>query len=129
MADVVKGPAPDLTLWNKKDEALVIALLVTRNLDRLRTQLLEFFPTEKISVSAAGDLIVLSGEVGVTKPDARIFEALCTRYGLEPATTLFIDDNPPNVDGAVAAGLQALRFESAATLRGDLSRLGLLDRD
>ena len=36
--------ATDLTLWNKKDEALVIALLVTRNLDRLRTQLLEFFP-------------------------------------------------------------------------------------
>ena len=34
----------DLTLWNKKDEALVIALLVTRNLDRLRSQLLEFFP-------------------------------------------------------------------------------------
>jgi pilus assembly protein CpaC len=53
----------DLTLWNKRDEALVIALLVTRNLDRLRSQLLEFFPNEKISVSAAGDLIVLSGEV------------------------------------------------------------------
>ena len=60
----------DLTLWNKRDEALVIALLVTRNLDRLRSQLLEFFPTEKISVSAAGDLIVLSGEVS----DVRIPE-------------------------------------------------------
>jgi len=60
----------DLTLWNKRDEALVIALLVTRNLDRLRSQLLEFFPNEKISVSAAGDLIVLSGEVSdVRVPD------------------------------------------------------------
>jgi pilus assembly protein CpaC len=60
----------DLTLWNKRDEALVIALLVTRNLDRLRSQLLEFFPSEKISVSAAGDLIVLSGEVSdVRIPD------------------------------------------------------------
>ena len=29
----------DLTLWNKRDEPLVIALLVTRNLDRLRSQL------------------------------------------------------------------------------------------
>jgi Flp pilus assembly secretin CpaC len=64
----------DLTLWNKKDEALVIALLVTRNLDRLRTQLLEFFPTEKISVSAAGDLVVLSGEVADVRVPERAAE-------------------------------------------------------
>jgi pilus assembly protein CpaC len=64
----------DLTLWNKKDEALVIALLVTRNLDRLRTQLLEFFPTEKISVSAAGDLVVLSGEVSDVRVPERAAE-------------------------------------------------------
>ena len=64
----------DLTLWNKKDEALVIALLVTRNLDRLRSQLLEFFPNEKISVSAAGDLIVLSGEVSDVRVPERAAE-------------------------------------------------------
>ena len=64
----------DLTLWNKQDEALVIALLVTRNLDRLRSQLLEFFPTEKISVSAAGDLIVLSGEVSDVRVPERAAE-------------------------------------------------------
>jgi 2-haloacid dehalogenase len=75
------------------------------------------------------DGIVLSGEVGVIKPDARIFAELQTRYGLEPATTLFIDDNSANVDGALAAGLQAVRFESAATLRDYLSGLGLLDSD
>ena len=50
--------ATDLTLWNKRDEPLVLALLVTRNLDRLRSQLLEFFPNEKISVSAAGVPVV-----------------------------------------------------------------------
>jgi pilus assembly protein CpaC len=53
----------DLTLWNKRDEPLVLALQVTRNLDRLKTQLAELFPDEKITVSAAGDLVVLSGEV------------------------------------------------------------------
>jgi pilus assembly protein CpaC len=52
----------DLTLWNKKDEPLVLALLVSRNLDALRKQLKDLFPTEKIVVSAAGDLVVLSGE-------------------------------------------------------------------
>src|SRR5882724_11197769 len=52
----------DLTLWNKHDEPLVLALLVTRNLDALRKQLKELFPGEQINVSAAGDLVVLSGE-------------------------------------------------------------------
>jgi pilus assembly protein CpaC len=52
----------DLTLWNKRDEPLVLALLVTRNLDALRKQLKDLFPGEQINVSAAGDLVVLSGE-------------------------------------------------------------------
>jgi pilus assembly protein CpaC len=60
----------DLTLWNKRDEPLVLALQVTRNLDRLKTQLAELFPEEKITVSTAGDLVVLSGEVS----DVRIPE-------------------------------------------------------
>ncbi len=71
--------------------------------------------------------ILLSGEVGVTKPDARIYAELCTRFGLAPADTLFVDDSLPNVEGARAAGLQAVRFESAATLRDDLSSRGLLE--
>jgi len=52
----------DLTLWNKKDEPLVLALLVTRNLDALHRQVHDLFPAENIAVAAAGDLIVLSGE-------------------------------------------------------------------
>jgi pilus assembly protein CpaC len=52
----------DLTLWNRKDEPLVLALLVNRNLDALRKQLKDLFPGENITVSAAGDLVVLSGE-------------------------------------------------------------------
>lgn len=64
----------DLTLWNKRDEPLVIALGVTRNLDRLRAQLTEFFPKEKIAVSAAGDLVVLSGEVSDVRVPERAVE-------------------------------------------------------
>ena len=71
------------------------------------------------------DGILLSSQVGVTKPDARIFAELGRRFGLDLATTLFIDDNPPNVDGARAAGLQAVRFTSGATLREDLRDLGV----
>jgi pilus assembly protein CpaC len=64
----------DLTLWNKHDEPLVLALQVTRNLDRLKAQLSELFPDEKISVSAAGDLVVLSGEVSDVRVPERAAE-------------------------------------------------------
>jgi pilus assembly protein CpaC len=64
----------DLTLWNKHDEPLVLALQVTRNLDRLKTQLAELFPEEKITVSTAGDLVVLSGEVSDVRVPERAAE-------------------------------------------------------
>src|SRR5439155_948121 len=64
----------DLTLWNKKDEPLVLALLVTRNLDALRRQLHELFPTENITVSAAGDLVVMSGEASDVRVPERAAE-------------------------------------------------------
>jgi pilus assembly protein CpaC len=64
----------DLTLWNKHDEPLVLALQVTRNLDRLKSQLAELFPNEKIGVSAAGDLVVLTGEVSDVRVPERAAE-------------------------------------------------------
>ncbi|MDB4980632.1 MAG: type and secretion system protein [Myxococcales bacterium] len=64
----------DLTLWNRKDEPLVLALLVNRNLDALRKQLKDLFPTENITVSAAGDLVVLSGEASDVRVPERASE-------------------------------------------------------
>jgi pilus assembly protein CpaC len=66
--------ATDLTLWNKKDEPLVLALLVTRNLDALRKQLKDLFPSEAITVSAAGDLVVLAGEASDIRVPERAAE-------------------------------------------------------
>ncbi|HVZ74111.1 MAG TPA: type II and III secretion system protein family protein [Polyangia bacterium] len=64
----------DLTLWNRKDEPLVLALLVTRNLDALRRQLKDLLPTENITVSAAGDLVVLAGETSDVRVPERAAE-------------------------------------------------------
>ena len=71
--------------------------------------------------------IVVSGREGVAKPDPAAFDLLLSRYHLDPARTVFVDDSPVNVAAAAAAGLRALTFTGPGTLRGDLSRLGLLD--
>jgi 2-haloacid dehalogenase len=71
--------------------------------------------------------IVISGEVRIAKPDARVYRHLLERYSLDPATTVFIDDNEANVDAAEELGMIAIRFEGAEELRRALAGLALLD--
>ena len=56
------------------------------------------------------DGIVISGEVGLKKPDAAIYRHLLESYGIAPRTTLFIDDVPENLEAAEALGLNGLLF-------------------
>jgi 2-haloacid dehalogenase len=73
------------------------------------------------------DGVLISGDVGVTKPDARIFAELCRRFGLDPARSVFVDDRADNVEGARRAGFVGVLFVSGVSLRADLRELGLLD--
>ncbi len=68
---------------------------------------------------------VISGIEGVAKPDRRIFEILLSRYDLEPASTIFVDDLERNVQAALRLGIVAVRYATAGQLRCDLRRLGL----
>ncbi len=70
--------------------------------------------------------ILISGDVGVVKPDPEIFHLLVREHRLHPAEVAFIDDHPPNVEAAQQLGFQSVLFSSPADLRGQLGRLGLL---
>jgi putative hydrolase of the HAD superfamily len=59
------------------------------------------------------DVIVYSHEVGRRKPDPEIYAITCSRLGVEPHEVLFVDDVQENVDGAIAAGMDAIRFVDA----------------
>ena len=72
------------------------------------------------------DGIVVSGEEGVIKPDARIFRILLDRYSIDPHTAVFIDDNPANARAAAALGIHGIHFQSPELLRRELEMLGLL---
>ena len=54
------------------------------------------------------DDIVISGEVGLRKPEPEIFRLAAGRLGLEPAECVFVDDLQHNVDGARAVGMTAI---------------------
>jgi pilus assembly protein CpaC len=64
----------DLTVWNRNNEPLVVALQVTKNLEPLRRQVKELFPGENVTVTGAGELVILSGEVSDVRIPERIVE-------------------------------------------------------
>lgn len=70
--------------------------------------------------------VVVSGEVGMLKPDRDIFELFLARNDLTAGSCLFIDDSRHNVEGSRAVGMDAIHFESPQQLRRDLARRGLL---
>jgi len=72
------------------------------------------------------DELVLSGDVGLVKPDAAIFELLIRRCNLDVCRTVFIDDSADNVATADRLGFATIHFNERTTnLRAELLRLGL----
>ena len=69
--------------------------------------------------------VTVSGEAGLIKPDVAIYERHAGDFDLSPAHSLFIDDSMPNVEGARAAGWQAVHFTGAEKLKADLNALGV----
>ena len=60
------------------------------------------------------DEIVYSHEVGISKPDPRIYELACERLGVRPAEMIFLDDVPACVTAAGEAGIHAIQYRNNA---------------
>jgi len=71
------------------------------------------------------DGVVVSGLERLVKPDPRIYQLFCERYGLAPESCVFIDDNEVNVISARKFGMKAIHFTSPEALRADLISYGL----
>jgi len=54
---------------------------------------------------------VISAEVGVKKPDPRIFSPALNQLGLKAANVLYVGDAPEDVRGAAAAGMVPVRIQ------------------
>jgi len=87
--------------------------LVTNNVAEFRESWKRLIPVEELF-----DHLIDSSEVGVRKPDPRIFELALARLGIPAARAVFLDDYPGNVEAARRLGLQALlvRDDYAAAL-------------
>jgi putative hydrolase of the HAD superfamily len=57
---------------------------------------------------------VFSYRARMMKPERGIFELAIRQFGVNPGTTVYLDDLPANVEAARAAGLRALHYDPAA---------------
>jgi putative hydrolase of the HAD superfamily len=55
------------------------------------------------------DVAVISGEVGMRKPERAIYELTAKQLGLDPSVCVFVDDHPANVAAAVEVGMVGIR--------------------
>jgi putative hydrolase of the HAD superfamily len=69
------------------------------------------------------DAVVISGEVGMRKPEPEIFALVLDLLGVRPDETVFVDDLRPNVEAAQALGLVAVHHTSYDDTSAELERL------
>lgn len=66
------------------------------------------------------DEIILSADLGIVKPDPRIYAYALEKVGVSAAEAIFIDDRKANVDAAEACGIRSLVFSDTPTFVDDL---------
>ncbi len=69
------------------------------------------------------DVIVYSHEVGLAKPDPRVYALLCAELAVAPADLVFLDDKAPNVAAACELGIHGILHVSAAESIAAVSEL------
>ncbi len=67
---------------------------------------------ERYAYSTLVDDIIYSHEVGIEKPDPRIYDLTCKRLGVAPSAMVFLDDVVANVEAARALGIHGVLFEN-----------------
>jgi len=67
-------------------------------------------------LEARFDAVVISCEVGLCKPDPRIYRLCLERLALRGPETLFVDDRADNVESAAGVGLRTLQFDGPDAL-------------
>lgn len=69
------------------------------------------------------DVIVISGEVGLVKPQPEIFTLTLDQLKVAPSEAIFIDDRSDNVEAAAAVGIKAILYTGETDLKERLLAL------
>jgi putative hydrolase of the HAD superfamily len=69
--------------------------------------------------------VFFSSDVGLRKPDAKIYELALNYFKAKPQETVFIDDLLPNIEGARKLGIHGIHYRNYHHLVDELNKLGV----
>ncbi|MGF6438791.1 glucose-1-phosphatase [Kosakonia sp. 1610] len=95
-------------------------VVVLSNTNRLHTT---FWPEQYPEIRAAADHIYLSQEMGMRKPESRIYQQVLAEEGFSADDTVFFDDNAENIAGAERVGITSILVANKATIPDYFSKL------
>ncbi|HCT80528.1 MAG TPA: hypothetical protein DGG94_18865 [Micromonosporaceae bacterium] len=78
---------------------------------------------EAYGLSDSCDLIIYSHEVGMSKPDPRIYELTCERLGVRPHEMIFVDDAEANIVAARSLDIYGVQFRTNEQVIADTRAL------
>lgn len=70
--------------------------------------------SKEIPILSKVEGCVFSSHLGITKPNRKIFEHLCSTFDLAPNETVFVDDSVVNIEGAEAFGINGYLFDGCS---------------
>ncbi len=79
--------------------------------------------TDVFPLADAFDVMVISAEERVMKPDPRIYRIALERLGAPAGESIFVDDVLENVRGAQALGMRGVHFQSTEQTQHEIERL------
>jgi len=94
---------------------------VTGMISNAWNDLRDFIGREKME--DAFDHIIISAEVGVAKPEAKIFQIALERSGVRPHEAVFVDDFYINIEGCEKVGMKGIHFTDAQSTLEQLKSL------
>ncbi len=81
------------------------------------------FLNHQLGILDLFDEVIISAEVGLMKPDRRIYELAAQKFNIPTEQALFIDDLLVNVQAAQEAGMKGIQFRFTEQTINDLHRL------
>lgn len=94
-------------------------VVILSNTNKLHTQ---FWPSQYPEVQQSADHIYLSQELGMRKPEARIYQHVLAQEGFSAEQAVFFDDNQDNINAARALGITSVWVEDSRTVPGWFAR-------
>ncbi|NCO97404.1 MAG: hypothetical protein COY38_02935 [Candidatus Aenigmarchaeota archaeon CG_4_10_14_0_8_um_filter_37_24] len=113
---LIPGTREVVKKLRKKYKVVYLSNNVKERVDFLRS---------KFNFEGDFDFGIMSNEVGLIKPDPKIYELILERLEVGPEKCVFIDDREGNLRPARELGIKTILFKDSGQLVEDLKKLGI----